>query len=35
MKSNLIVNSEENLEIQVSSCSIRNEDNVKPLGIHI
>ena len=34
-KSNLIASSKENLEIQVSSCSIRNEDIVKLLGIHI
>ena len=33
-KSNLFVSSKENLEIQVSSCSIRNEDSVKLLGIH-
>ena len=34
-KINLIVSSKENLEIQVSSCSIRNENSVKLLGIHI
>ena len=33
-KSHLIVSTKNNLEIQVSSCSIRNEDNVKLLGIH-
>ena len=34
-KSHLIVSAKENLEIQVSSCSIRNADSVKLLGIHI
>ena len=34
-KSHLIVSSKDNLEIQVSSCSIRNEDSVKLLGINI
>ena len=33
-KSHLIVSTKKNLEIQVSSCSIRNEDNAKLLGIH-
>ena len=33
-KSHLIVSTKKNLEIHVSSCSIRNEDNVKLLGIH-
>ena len=33
--SHLIVSPKENLEIQVSSCSIRNEDSVKLLGIQI
>ena len=33
--SHLLVSSKENLDIQVSSCSIRNEDSVKLLGIHI
>ena len=32
-KSHLIVSTKENLEIQISSCSIRNEGNVKLLGI--
>ena len=30
----LIVSTKKNLDIQVSSCSIRNEDSVKLLGIH-
>ena len=34
-KSYLIVSSKENLEIQVSSCSIRNKNSVKLFGIHI
>ena len=34
-KSHLIVSTKKNLEIQVSSCSIRNEDGVKLLGIHL
>ena len=34
-KSHLIVSTKKNLEIQVSSCSIRNEDSVKLLGIHL
>ena len=34
-KNHLFVSSKQNLEIQVSSCSIRNEDSVKLLGIHI
>ena len=34
-KSNLMVSSKKNLEIQVSCCSIRNEDSVKLLGIHL
>ena len=34
-KSNLIVSTKNNLEIEVSSCSIRNEDSVKFLGIHL
>ena len=34
-KSHLIVSSKQNLEIQVSSCSIRNEDSIKLLAIHI
>ena len=34
-KSHLIMSSKENLEIQVSNCSIRNEDSVQLLGIHI
>ena len=34
-KSRLIVSSKENLEIQVWSCSIRKQDSVKLLGIHI
>ena len=33
-KSHLIVSTKNNLEIQLSSCSIRNEDSVKLLGIH-
>ena len=34
-KSHLIVSTKKNLEIQVSSCSIRNEDSVKFLGVHL
>ena len=34
-KSNLILSSKENLGIQVSSCSKRNRDSVKRLGIYI
>ena len=34
-KSLPVVSSKENLEIQVSSCSIRSEDSVKLLGTHI
>ena len=34
-KSNLIVATKENLELEVSCCSIRIEDSVKLLGIHI
>ena len=34
-KSHLIVSTKKNLEIQVSSFSIRNEDSVKLLGIHL
>ena len=34
-KSHLIVSTKKNLEIQVSSCSIRNEDSIKLLGIHL
>ena len=34
-KSHLIVGTKKNLEIQVSNCSIRNEDSVKLLGIHL
>ena len=34
-KSHLIVSTKENLEFQVSSCPIRNEDRVKLLEIHI
>ena len=34
-KCHLIVSFKENLDIQVSSCFIRNEDNVKLLGMHI
>ena len=34
-KSHLLVSTKKNLEIQVSSCSIRNEDSVKLLGIHL
>ena len=34
-KSHLIVSTKKNLEIQVSSCSRRNEDSVKLLGIHL
>ena len=34
-KSNLIVSPKEKLEIQFSSCSLRNEGSVKLLGIHI
>ena len=34
-RSHLIVSTKKNLEIQVSSCSIRNEDSVKLLGIHL
>ena len=30
-----MIGSKENLEIQVSSCSLRNEDSVKHLEIHI
>ena len=30
-----LVRSKENWEVQVSSCSIRNEDSAKVLGIHI
>ena len=33
-KSNLIVSTKNNLEIQISSCFIRDEGNVKLLGIH-
>ena len=33
--SHLIVSTKKNLEIQVSSCSIKNEDSVKFLGIHL
>ena len=29
------MSSDENLEIQVASCSMRDEDSVKLLGIHI
>ena len=32
--SHLIVSTKKNLEIQVPSCSIRNEDHVKLFGIH-
>ena len=34
-KSHLFVSSKENLEIQASNCSIRNENGVKLLEIHI
>ena len=34
-KSDLIVSTNKHLEIQISSCSIRNKDSVKLLGIHI
>ena len=34
-KSNLIVATKENLELEVSCCSIRIEDSVKLFGIHI
>ena len=34
-KSHLIVSTKKNLKIQVSSCSIRNEDSGKLLGIHL
>ena len=34
-KSNLIVSTKKNLEIQVSSYSIKNENSVKLLGIHL
>ena len=34
-KSNLIVSTKKNLESQVSSCYVRNEDSVKLLGIHL
>ena len=34
-KSHLILRCKENWEVQVSSCSIRNEDSAKVLGIHI
>ena len=34
-KSHLIVSTKKNLESQVSSCSVRNEDSVKLLGIHL
>ena len=34
-KIHLIVSTKKNLEIQVSSCSIRNENSVKLLGIHL
>ena len=34
-KSHLIVSTKNNLEIQVSSCSIKHEDSVKLLGIHL
>ena len=34
-KSHLILSTKEDLKIQVSSCSRRNEDSVKLLGIHI
>ena len=34
-KSNLIVATKENLELEVSCCSIRIEDSVKLLGIYI
>ena len=34
-KSHLIVSTKKNLEIQVASCSIKNEDSVKLLGIHL
>ena len=34
-KGHLIVSPKKSLEIQVSSCSIRNEDSVKLLGIHL
>ena len=34
-KSHLILSTKRDLEIQVSSCSIRNEDRVKLLGIHL
>ena len=33
-KSNLILSTKNNLEIQISSCFIRDEGNVKLLGIH-
>ena len=34
-KSHLILSTKENLKIQVSSCSRRDEDSIKLLGIHI
>ena len=34
-KSHLIVSTKKDLETQVSSCSIKNEDSVKLLGIHL
>ena len=34
-KSHLIVSTKKNLEIQVSSCSIKNEGSAKLLGIHL
>ena len=34
-KSHLIVSTKKNLEIQVSGCSIRNENSVKRLAIHL
>ena len=34
-KSNLIVSTKKDLEIQVSRCSIKNEDSVKLLGIYL
>ena len=34
-KSHLIVRSKKNLEIQVSSCYMKNEGRVKLLGIHV
>ena len=35
LESHLIVSSKKNLEVQVPSCSLKNEDSVKLLVIHV